>query len=62
MVRKPARRVARLTQSLMFASMLILAAPAVAQAASSPHGTTPASDGIFLLTIILKHDEPKALP
>ncbi|WP_087046612.1 hypothetical protein [Caballeronia ptereochthonis] len=46
----------------MFASTLILAAPAFAQTASPPPGATPAGDGTFLLTIFLRHDESKTLP
>ncbi|SAL74903.1 hypothetical protein AWB71_04928 [Caballeronia peredens] len=61
-MRKPARRIARLTHALMFASTLILAAPAFAQTASAPPAATPAGDGTFLLTIFLKHDESKTLP
>ena len=57
----PARRIGRLIQTSLIASMLHFALPAHAQQ-TPPPGATPAGDGTFLLTIFLRHDESKTLP
>ena len=57
----PARRIGRLIQASLIASLLHFSLPAHAQQ-TSPPGATPAGDGTFLLTIFLRHDESKTLP
>nr|WP_309844207.1 MULTISPECIES: hypothetical protein [unclassified Caballeronia] len=58
---RSARRIARLFQATMFASLIYIALPANAQQSTAPPAT-PAGDGTFLLTIFLKHDQSKPLP
>ncbi|WP_459907388.1 hypothetical protein [Caballeronia sp. HLA56] len=58
---RSARRIARLFQATMFASLIHIALPANAQQSTAPP-VTPTGDGTFLLTIFLKHDQSKPLP
>lgn len=59
---KPAGRLTRLLEAALLAGLLGLCVPTQAQNAAPPPAATPASDGTFLLTIFLKHDESKTLP
>ena len=58
---RSARRIARLVQVSLLASLFHFALPAHAQQ-SPPPEAKPVGDGTFLLTIFLKHDESKTLP